>query len=185
MAINTGRNVTVNVDGFKHIQREVRRMGAQASFQGPTGDMFKQWGALVLGFWRRRFVRNSGGGGDWQPLKAATVKRRKQGKNKGRGSAQILRNNGHLISALDVDGPGNLHDPVRGGVKVGIGGPARHPDSKTASIADIARFHDQGAGNNPERQIIVKPDVRTLKLMERVAAKTLEKIARAGERKMP
>ncbi|HET6496243.1 MAG TPA: hypothetical protein VFH61_12865, partial [Thermoleophilia bacterium] len=43
-----------------------------ASPSGPIGGMLRKWGARYLAFTRRRFVAQSGGGGDWPDLAPAT-----------------------------------------------------------------------------------------------------------------
>lgn len=64
---------------------------------GPEKDtMFKQWSARYLTYLRRRFDRNSKGGGDWAPLSQRTIagRRYKGGKTIGgarRGALARLR----------------------------------------------------------------------------------------------
>ena len=73
--------------------------------------------------------------------------------------------------------PGALQEDISFGVRVGYGGPSKHPGGK-ASIADIAGFHDSGAGNLPERKIIVVPDTRTLDAMAGDMERGLGEMAR-------
>ena len=70
---------------------------------------------------------------------------------------------GTLYNALTIGNPGNWLEDVKNGVKFGFGGPSRHP-SGSATIADIAKFHDTGDGV-PKRQIIVEPDSATVAAM--------------------
>lgn len=157
------KRVRLNVNGLNRFGREVRR-----SFGGgPIDAMYKKWGARYLAFVRRRFVKFSRGGGDWAPLDPQTVKRRRKGK--GRGGAATLRDTGTLLTALTVGSPGNLFKRTSRGIRVGFGGPSRHPDGK-ATIADIARFHDAGSGDLPQRSIIVAPDAPTITRMNADAA---------------
>lgn len=56
---------------------------------GPASkDMHERWAARYLGFARRRYTRQSRGGGDWPPLKPATVARRRYRNGKTIGGAR-------------------------------------------------------------------------------------------------
>lgn len=123
----------------------------------PT-SVFKAWAGRYRGFAVQRFSDLSRGmGGAWPPLKPATVKRRRKGSGPG-GPASILWNIGTLIGALrpKIRKPGRFDEPLANGIRVGFGGPDRHP-SGDATIADIAGFHQLGAGTLPKREIIVEP----------------------------
>ena len=79
----------------------------------------------------------------------------------------ILWDTGTLLAALDpsvLDAPGSLHEASGLSVTVGYGGMDAYPDGK-ATIADVARFHQEGGGNLPRREIIVPPDSATLAAM--------------------
>lgn len=125
-----------------------------------------QWAGRYRSFAQTRFIKFSKGGGDWAPLAASTkAGRRKARKGRKKGAARsfsILRDTGLMFKALNPvwsRKPGALQEDIPFGVRVGYGGPAKHPGGK-ATIADIAGFHDTGAGNLPKRQIIVKPDTK-------------------------
>lgn len=121
-------------------------------------SVFNGWAARYRGFARERFSRLSRGvGGEWPALKPATIARRRKGKGPG-SAASILIDSGTMFAALDpqVQRPGALEDPLRNGIRVGFGGPDRHPTGD-ATIADIAGFHQLGAGTLPKREIIVEP----------------------------
>lgn len=131
--------------------------------------IFKQWAFIYRVFARRRFNVFSKGGGDWPPLARSTIAQRRVGKRTkkvGRRTS-ILRDTGTLYAALEPRmsrPPGALEKIFREGVEVGFGGPARHPKGR-ATIADIARFHDAGEGNLPEREIIADPNRKTMRKM--------------------
>lgn len=141
--------------------------------KGLPDRVFKQWAARYRGFVRNRFTTFARGGGNWPALAPSTIKRRRQGTKKGkrkskrnkRGTgriASILWDTGTLLGALAIrfrNAPGQLQRKIRNGIRVGFGGPARHPKGK-ATIADIARFHNDGLGV-PQRKIIVQPDAAT------------------------
>ncbi len=144
-------------------------------------NMYKQWAARYLGFARRRFVKNSRGGGNWPGLKPATVRGRRSGrtkttsvkKRKTGGAVAILRNTGTLLGALEVGSGGNFKR-LRNGVRVGF---LSHSKAKTRtstgikpsslSIAKLAAIHNFGKGHMPKRQIIVDPDRQTVNGMIR------------------
>lgn len=147
---------------------------------GAIRRAMKQWAARYRSFAQQRFDANSKGGGDWPPLAASTIRKRRHGKGKGKafakavrsvhggpsvisGSPSILRDTGLLFAALG-GGPGSLEEHVPGGVRVGFGGSARH-GSSPATIADIAEIHDTGGGHVPQREILVEPDDQTIALM--------------------
>lgn len=82
-------------------------------------------------------------------------------------SASILIDTGTLQAGLNpVLAPGAIEESRGNTVRLGFGGPARHP-SGTATIADIASFHHFGTDYVPARPIIVAPDTKTLELMTR------------------
>lgn len=140
------------------------------TLRSPTRKIiFKQWAFAYRVFARRRFNVFSRGGGDWPPLKKSTIAGRRVGKRIGQVGRRvsILRDTGTLLAALEPRmsrPPGLLERIFSEGVEVGFGGPARHPKGR-ATIADIARFHDAGEGNLPERKIIADPDHKTMRKM--------------------
>jgi len=91
----------------------------------------------------------------------------------------ILRDKGLLfnVTAPDFTGaPGQLQEDIPFGMRVGFGGPARHPDG-TATIADIAGFHQKGGPHLPIRKIIVPPDDPTQRKMASVMDTALQTLA--------
>lgn len=90
---------------------------------------------------------------------------------------------GTLVGALAVGGPGSLFDVFREGVRVGFSGSRRHPKGK-ASIADIAHFHNVGAGDLPKREILVEPDNITISGMHDDATRAVRKMMAAAERRL-
>lgn len=173
-------------------------MSGQAT--GHLERCFRRWAMRYRSFAQRRFARLSRGGGEWAPLKPATIRRRRTGRGEyhlGRtrgaalqklkrmargaegddgktiriqkriaavlGNVAILRDTGALFAALQPTldtSTAAIEEIVQRGIRVGYGGPHRHPKGK-ATIADIAAFHDTGAGRLPKRQIIVDPDAAT------------------------
>lgn len=169
------RGTRFDLTPLKRFQRGIAESGA-AGGSNPINWVLRQWGARYLTFVRRRYIRFSRGGGDWKPLATSTLKQRRGSKRRKtrskrahtktttRGSAKrvaILRDTGTLLGALTIGAPGNLYKLVRKAVRVGFGGPTKHPDGKM-TIRDIAVAHDEGKGNLPKRQILVEPDHRTV-----------------------
>lgn len=160
---------TVDVDlrGLKRYQSAI----ASGSSSGPIRIMTRQWAARFRGFIQQRFVKFSRGGGDWAPLKH----KRRRGK---KAAAAILRDTGLMFASLDPvfqGAPGAHLKDISFGVETGYGGPGKHPNG-TATIADIARFHQEGKGRLPKRKIIVPPNTRTVELMVRDAERALLKM---------
>ena len=160
------------------LRRFSQRLHGQLNLSkpGPVTDMVKQWGARYLTFIRRRYVRYSRGGGDWKPLAPSTVRKRRGGR------AMVLVDLGILLGALTIGQPGNLFKRIRGGIRVGFGGPSRHPKGGV-SIADIAKFHDQGMGNNPKREIIAEPSAQVVKAMQGDMTRAITRLGRQSEKK--
>jgi len=158
--------VHLELSGLERFRHEVSKP------QGPIRDALRQWGHRYRTFVQRRFVKYSRGGGDWPPLK---YKRRRGS----RARAAILRDTGTLFRALDPvwrSNPGAIQQDLPFGIRVGYGGPHRHPKAGI-SIADLAAIHDQGLGRMPKRQIIVQPDNRTRAQMVSDMQRALKKLA--------
>lgn len=189
-------NATVKVDlkslsGFKdRINRDLRS-GGQVAGGSPINNAIKQWGTRYRSFIQERFLIFSRGGGNWPPLKPSTIRarmRRRKGMRKGkRGSykgvitAAILRDTGQLYQALSPEftgKPGAIEQAIPFGVRVGYGGPGMYTKKYggVATIADIANFHQTGAGHLPKREIIVPPDRHTTELMAEDMQRALNKM---------
>lgn len=139
----------------------------------------KQWGVRYRSFIQQRFDLFSKGGGNWPPLKPATIARRRKGP--GTGNIAILRDTGTLFRALNpvLGSPGSFEQiTAPWTIVLGFGGEAIHPSGR-ATIADIASFHNSGAGYLPKRQIIVNPPEELLKEMAKDAARNLNEQYRA------
>lgn len=162
-------DVKVNLKPLQRLRNrvDVALRGGGASH---ISDAFVQWAAIYRGFVQERFSKQSRGGGDWPSLKPATIKARRQGRSKlraGEVRAAILVDTGIMKNVLDPtfnSKPGALEERIPFGVRVGYGGPGRYPGG-SATIADIASFHQEGKGRLPKREIIVDPDSKTVSLM--------------------
>ena len=199
------RGTRFDLTPLKRFQRAIsggggRGAGAVAGAVGGDGEpmrwVFRQWGARYLTFARQRFVRYSRGGGDWKPLAPSTLKQRRGAKRRRtrsrrahtktttRGSARrvaILRDTSTLLNALTIGAPGNLYKLIRKGIRVGFGGPSRHPKGKM-TIRDIAVAHDEGQGRLPKRQILVEPDQRTVTGMLSDLRRGVQRLGKRCER---
>lgn len=158
---------------------------------GSVIDTFvlKQWAGRYRAFAKKRFSVFSRGGGDWAPLKPATIKARRKGKGKSklstRGGVAILIDTDTLWNALDfrfTSRPGQFEKILRGsgkftGIRVGFGGPAKHP-SGNVTVAGLATIHQEGLGRVPARKIIVEPDFKTLNGMADDVERRWNKIAK-------
>lgn len=166
-----------------------------ANVAGSFRAMTLRWAARYRGFARARFVRFAQGGGDWPRLAPSTLAARRRRTAKGRlfvtdkktgkrrkrkfrtgassllsQAPRILWDKGLLLGALRpqfVVGRGQLQEQLRNGIRVGYGGPTKHPNGDGATIADIAHFHQTGEGTVPVREIIVEPDMVTTQGMVR------------------
>ena len=155
--------------------RKYRKALRQELLTGTEPDnLLVTFGRRYLAFLRDRFRVNRAGGGDWAPLKPETIRRTK-GRRLG-----ILYVTGAVFNALRQGQPGNLFKRIQYGVRVGFGGPAKHPDSD-ATIAQIAIWHDEGTRHVPQRQLIVPPDAALQKLMRDDAKRMVEKLAKQAQ----
>jgi len=155
--------VRFDLTGLKNLRRHSR---AQS---GPFRRMWKQIGAIYLGFIRRRFTAFSRGGGDWADLAPSTKRGRRKAKRGTTGARRfaILRDTSLLVNALAVGAPGGLLERHGRGIRVGFSN-RKHPDSDF-TFADLADTHQRGnpSGNLPARPILVEPDERTKRTMRR------------------
>lgn len=170
-------NVIVNLGPLKRFVETIRQ-GFETA-QGPVAEAFESWGTIYRAAMKKRFLRLSrgNGGGEWPPLAESTIRQRRHGKRgrykrgrgamrrakrSGGGQVSILWDTGTLVSTLDpvFHGRGQIQKVIRGGLKVGIGGPEVHPSGRL-TIGKIAQYHQQGLGRLPQRKILVPPDRQT------------------------
>jgi hypothetical protein len=175
--------VKVDISGLKKFQRIINAGLKQKT--GPIRDAIKQWVRRYLGFIRKRYDRlsKSGGGGEWKPLKPETIAKRRKGRGKKR-TASILRDTGTLFTAINpaITTPrGALREQVKFGARVGYEQGATHPNSRKATIADIAYYHQKGKGHNPRRRILVDADDKTKRQMVRDMARAVKRAIKASE----
>jgi hypothetical protein len=174
------------------------RFALATSGKEPVRGALRVVAQMYRGFVQRRFDIQSRGGGEWPYLSKSTLagrRRKKFGKlrtkkgkrrkfRKGAHSLiserpRILWDQGLLRGALAPHFPGRgaLEKRVEKGVRVGYGGPHRH-GSGAATIADIAEYHQTGAGHLPVREIIVDPDNRTQRQMGAPVRRALQELTR-------
>jgi len=178
--------ISVDVD-LSGLHQFWARVDAELNNQrtGPVEKAIKQWGVRYRSFVQERFDKFSKGGGDWPQLAASTLARRRKGKRpKGKGTveavkASILRDMGILFAVLAPvfsGKPGALQEHIPFGIRVGFGGPHKHGSGGNATIADIASFHNDGAGHLPKREIIVAPLANVVTAMANDMEKALKQL---------
>jgi hypothetical protein len=115
---------------------------------------------------KKRYDRFSRGGGDWAPLKPATLAgRRRQGIRHKR----ILYAFGPMFAAFELGK--SLTLAIRAlAVTVKF-------DLRT-KLGKRSRYHDEGAGRLPARQLLPSADETTLKKMQDVASRGVKPILR-------
>ena len=97
-------------------------------------------------------------------------------RKKVRGSLLIVtRTLFHALSPVFKGQPGSLEKSVKGGIRVGYGGPGEHPQAPM-SVTRLAQIHQKGNARLPARVIVVPPNAKVLKGMAKDTEKTLEKI---------
>lgn len=169
---------------FGPLKRFLESLNAQmtGTSDGPIRRAMRRWAARYRSFTQERFDRFSKGGGDWKPLEASTIRRRRKGIAKIAGAVKggpalissspaILKDTGILFAAL-AGGAGSYEEHVPGGVWVGFGGGATHKKGHR-TIADIAAMHDSGMGV-PKREILVEPPAAVTAAMQMDYEQALE-----------
>lgn len=142
------KSVKWDLKGFNNL----KKMAAGGTETRRAMDVI---GTLYLSFVRKRFNKMSGGG--WTPLKPETVKRK--------NSSVILKDTALLFNALTPGAKGNLKRlKSNKGIRVGYSN-ATHSSGSTVTFQKLAAFHDEGAGNLPQREIFVEPDAPTKERM--------------------
>lgn len=156
----------------KRVSADLRGAGG-----GPISQaLLRDWPRRFFGFQQREFRRNSSGGGDWPPLSPATLGARR---SQGRRGRRILRVTDAIYGALFPGRPGNVIRRVGvGGIEMGIGGGARHPEAGM-SIGRLAEIHHGGAGNVPARPVMRPIDVATAGQMFNDMAAAMQKLVRS------
>lgn len=132
-------------------------VGLNGDAGNPVGKAVKQWAFRYRAWAQERFDEQSQGGGEWPDLKDSTKEQRR---NKDKESISILRDTGILYAVLTpafLGLPGQLEENIAYGVRIGFGGPSKHGDDGTVTVADIASFHHNGEGVLPVRSLIVEP----------------------------
>lgn len=188
--------IEIDLSGLKKFQNQLDAGLKQTS--GPVHDALKQWAARYRSAMQERFDKFSKGGGNWAALAPSTIEGRRHGKGggfkrgkraaarakaTGGGGVSILRDTGTLFNTLDPQftrAPGQLEERVPYGIRVGFGGPAKHPKGK-ATIVDIAVFHQFGMGRNPKREILIEPPANVLQLMVGDMERALKKVIRKSQ----
>lgn len=133
---------------------------------------FQAWLEIYQSYAAEQFDRNSAGGGDWEELKPATLAARRR---RGNNDESILQDTGAIRENLDrIIGFSNSDAPVIGDSTRYIGfqdDGTPHPKwvNKNGrwtmapgdlTIAELAELHQNGAGNLPQRPILIPPDPR-------------------------
>ena len=184
--------VEVNLVPLAEYERAIRQ-AAGTSAAGHMRTALRQWGLRYRSEMQERFDRFSKGGGDWPPLAASTIRRRRKGKGRtvkigstirtvARGTVSILRDTGTLFMALQPQfsgRPGQLQEDIPYGERVGFGGPAQHPKG-ALTVGALAAIHHAGGkrGRPPQRTLLVDPSLRTVALMAQDVERALQRIAR-------
>ena len=153
MPTRRDKYVKVDLSGLKKYGEIIHRDLASPSGTGPIRGVFRLWAARWRTFQKLQFVKKSRGGGGWKKLAKSTERQRRSGS----GKISILWDKfGSVMKALTPtfsNQPGQIEKPLVGGIRVGFGGPGKHPSGR-ATIADIASFHDAGTAILPARQIL-------------------------------
>lgn len=194
--------VSTDLSGLQGFEKKVKEQLNGSA--GPIHDVLLLWAFRYRSYIQLRFDTFSKGGGNWKPLANTTIEARRKGTKSNvkalrdlstktgkktvpaAGGFAILRNTGTLFAALApiyVGSPGALEEQIKYGIRVGYGGPQRHigkgAAKSSATIADIASFHQNGAMPRlPKREIIVDPSPALIQQMSDDMEKALKELAK-------
>ena len=124
---------------------------------------------VFVAFLRKRYAKLSRGGGEWPPLKPATIARRR---NK---SDAILRDTGLMFAQFspELQKFTNLRGKKPFSAVLRFGSTAYYPDG--ASVAEIMSYQHHGSGHLPVRRLVVPPDAATKRQMAEVVKREIKK----------
>lgn len=164
--------VKVQIEGLKRLRKQVDRNPALGK------AIADAWSTIYRAFTRQRFHKLSrGGGGEWPPLSAATLRARRKGS--GQGNAAILRDTGAMLASLQPSlGSGGMlqSTPRPLGFTAFLGGSQSYANGPT--LSEVAEYHHTGAGRLPVREILVMPGAETIRTMSRKAQEIAVKFFR-------
>lgn len=187
------RKTGIDARKLKELTRRVRA--------GGLTSVYNQWGTRYLTWTRRRFKKNSKGGGEWPPLSPVTLtyrrvigspltrtkggrKRSKKAKAKFKEKfsgaakkAKILIDTGVLFKSLTEGAKGNLFQKLNRGIRVGFSNTKVHK-GRSFTIRQLAMWHQVGSHvtNLPARPILHNPDSKFKIQMVQSLAKGIRKI---------
>ncbi len=153
--------VNVNLHGLRKFKAALSN-DLRSSEARPIRDALNEWAVILARFWTARWSMFSGGGGNWRPLNAKYLARKVR-----KGLLPlILRATDEMFQNFAPDlakKPGRLSEEIPNGIRVGFGGGMNYPHTTNpkVTIAQLAMFHQIGAGNLSARKIIVPPDTET------------------------
>lgn len=139
----------------------------------PFKELFESWGDAYAQFIQKRFDRLSRGGGEWPPLKPATI-RAKRRAGFGGTARLILVMTRFLRRHLDPWLSRTSFKVTPNGVNVAFGKSARHPRAHVP-VSTLALWHHEGAGRLPVRKIIVNADMATINKMKALGLRAIDR----------
>ena len=156
--------VTVKLTGMKKAQQAMQA-DLRLSSSGPIREAMHDWVSIYGAFLTRRYFLFSQGGGDWRPLKPATLHAKER-----KGLLPfILRATDLMFQSFApafAAKPSPIGKDVPFGVRVSFaGGMHQLYPGTTKTVAEVAMYHQQGGDTLPQRKIIVPPDAETKKAM--------------------
>lgn len=152
-------SVNINLSKLTRF-RDIVSQDLRGSGTGPVRKALKQWAYRYRAFSRRRYLKESKGGGAWPKLKKGTINRRRK------KSTAILIDTGVMLGGFDPvfsSKPGQVEETIPFGIRVGVGGSGSHPGGIT--LGELYRIHHFGEGVVPARTLIVRPDQSTINSM--------------------
>ncbi len=176
-------NAKLNTAKLDRLERRVTEDSVSLG-SGPFRRALRECGRIYFRAMQERHRLLRKGGGLWPALAAATVEARRTKRRKGkRGSGaltDILLDSGTLFRVLEPtwgNRPGKLCQDIPGGVRVGYGGAATHPEATNLTISELARIQHFGAntryGRIPPRPLIVAPSSMHVSEMQSVLKRAL------------
>lgn len=159
--------VTINLNG--RVQRLVEVVeGDPKALEG----VFKAMDRIYRAFVRLRWRTFSRGGGNWKPLRPRTIARK--------GHARILFDTELAYDSVspEFEEVFSIKPDKRTQFKADVtfGSKKQYPSGIT--VNEVMGYHQEGTDNMPARPVLVSPDLRTKKSMEKKCKELITKYLR-------
>ena len=153
--------VRLNLNSFKRLKRVVTKDGR------PVYRLLREWIRIYRRWLYDRFVKFSRGGGNWPDLKPGT----KAAKTRQGFGTEILIRTRVLEEQFSPVSRTQIISARQGAV-IRFGAGKTYPDG--TPVEDVIRWHNDGAGNLPVRELLPDPDASVVRDMVKIAEQEMQ-----------